>query len=334
MSGRLESDRLKEEKVERIIKDQPMIIREYANSFTNKTSSTKHVYICHVINFIKYINDNYKIDFNDFNSIGTLNYMHISSYINYIKTHNSDGTIHNKEDISCATIFYAIKNFCKFLLNCDILKNNPCANIEAPRDRKQHKVVSLTQEEINIIKGNIRFGVGNSRALNMQKKWRKRDMCIVMLGITTGLRVNAITNIDISDINFYEKTLITIEKGGYERTIYLSDKMISLIWDWIKDRRKIIGDTNCQALFISKHKKRLSVSSVRELIEKYSYNINKKITPHKLRSTAATRLYDKTGDIYLVADVLGHSNIQNTRRYASISDSKRRDAAKQLSELI
>ena len=71
-----------------------------------------------------------------------------------------------------------------------------------------------------------------------------------------------------------------------------------------------------------------------KMLSKYTYNIDKKITPHKLRSTAATNLYEQTGDIYLVADVLGHANIQNTRRYAKVSNGKRIDAANKLSNLI
>lgn len=334
MSGRLEHDQKLEEKINTLISKQPRLIKEYSNSFGNKTVSTKRSYIKHAISFINYLNKEYDLDITNVDSVKTLNYYHISSYMNYIKTHTPDGTYINKEAGSCAAEFYAIKHFCKYLFLCRYIDHNPCTDIEVPKDKKQHEIISLTPEEIQIIKQNIYKGVGSNKAKSFQNDWKTRDMCIVMIGISTGLRVSAIANIDINDINFKEKTLYTIEKGRFERTIYLSDKIIEIINDWIVDRQKILGDTTCEALFISRYKSRISAKSIRSLLKKYTYNISKHITPHKLRSTTATNLYDKTGDIYLVADVLGHHNIQNTRRYAKVSDEKRIFAANELSGLL
>ena len=155
-----------------------------------------------------------------------------------------------------------------------------------------------------------------------------------MLGITTGLRVSAISNIDIDDIDFKNNVLRTIEKGGYEREIFLSDKLVDIINNWIVDRKKILGKIECNALFISTQKKRIGITTIRSLLTKYTYNISKHITPHKLRSTTAINLYDTTGDIFLVADVLGHHNIENTKRYTKVSNAKRKYAADKLSNLI
>lgn len=334
MSGRLERDQKIEEKINTIISKQPILIKEYANSFGNKTSSTKKSYIKHAISFINYLNKEYDLDITNINSLKTLNYSHVSSYMNYIKSHTPDGTYINKEAGSCAAEFYAIKHFCKYLFLCRYIEYNPCADIEVPKDKKQHEIISLTPEEIQIIKNNIYKGVGTDRAKAHQSTWKSRDVCIVMTGILTGLRVSAISNIDLKDINFKEKTLHTIEKGNFERTIYLSDKLIEIINEWIRDRQVILKDSDCDALFISTHRSRISPKAIRSLIKKYTYNIQKHITPHKLRSTTATNLYDKTGDIYLVADVLGHHNIQNTRRYAKVSNEKRVFAANELSSLL
>lgn len=336
MSGRLEKDLMIENKIRLIVKEQPKIIAGYSQSFGRKTSNTKHIYIKHVINFCNYLKREFDIDMNNFTNIKSLNYSHIVSYINYIKYHNPDGTYIMKEDCSCATELYAIKHFCKYLKLCKYIDYNPCDEVEMPKDKKNHKIISLTQDEIQMIKNNILNGVGTNKAKATQKKWINRDMCILFLGITTGLRVSAIANIDINDINFDEHYITTIEKGGVERTVFLSDKMIELLNVWLFDRKQMLlkHNTECDALFISSAKKRIGVNTIRDMIKKYTYNIDKKITPHKLRSTAATNLYDKTGDIYLVADVLGHKNIQNTRRYAQVSDNKRIYAANTLSDLI
>ena len=336
MSGRLEKDLIIENRIKEMIKTQPKVIAGYAQSFGRKTADTKRVYIGRVINFCAYLKRECNIDMNNFGDIKLLNYSHIVSYIDYIKHHTPDGTYINKEDCSCAVDIYAIKHFCKYLKLCQYISYNPCDEVEVPRDTRKRKIVSLTPDEIQTIKNNIQNGVGSKRAKSTQKKWRNRDMCIVFLGITTGMRVSAIANIDIDDIDFEEKTLVTIEKGKDERTIFLSDKMMELIDAWLVDRKEILDKHNvkCDALFISSEKQRIGTWAIGDMLKKYTYNIDKKITPHKLRSTAATNLYEKTGDIYLVADVLGHKNIQNTRYYASVSTKKRTFAAAELSKLI
>ena len=335
MSGRLEKDKQIEEKIELMIKNEPQVIKGYSKSFGSKTSNTKITYINHVIKFNEYLTNNIKINMNNINDIKSLNYLHITSYMDYIKKyHSPKGQSLNKEATTCATIFYAIKHFCKYLKLCRYIEYNPCDEVEVPKDNKTHKVVSLSPEEINIIKKNIATGVGSHKARAKQKQWKNRDLCIVLLGITTGLRVSALTNIDINDIDFDRKIIKTIEKGNYEREIFLSDNMIILLQKWIKERSVIMKGYNCNALFVSAKRQRVGVTTIRDILSKYTYNIDKNITPHKLRSTAATNLYDATGDIYLVADVLGHHNIQNTKRYAKVSNSRKEFAAETLSKLI
>ena len=85
------------------------------------------------------------------------------------------------------------------------------------------------------------------------------------------------------------------------------------------------------ALFLSMQNKRITVSAVENLVKKYASVVTtlKKITPHKLRSTYGTALYRETGDIYLVADVLGHKDVNTTRKhYAALEEDRRRKAAK------
>ena len=104
------------------------------------------------------------------------------------------------------------------------------------------------------------------------------------------------------------------------------------LYDYLNnDRNRIVpheGHEN--ALFLSMQRKRISVRAVEDLVHKYTVQVtpNKHITPHKLRSTYGTNLYKETGDIYLVADVLGHKDINTTKKhYAAIGDDRRRLAA-------
>ena len=103
--------------------------------------------------------------------------------------------------------------------------------------------------------------------------------------------------------------------------------------DYIEGSRKhvIPQEGHERALFYSTQNRRISVSAVENLVKKYSRQVTplKKITPHKLRSTYGTTLYQETGDIYLVADVLGHKDVNTTRKhYAAQDENRRRRAAK------
>ena len=338
MSGRMEEDLIVENKIRKLIENQPKIICEYVNSFVGKTSNTKYVYVQHIINFWSYLNQFYDIHIEGDKLIGAnaLNFVTISWYLDYIKHHAPDGSILEKELNSCAVYFYAIKHFCEYMTQCNYLDSNPCLEISIPQENQESATVSLTQEEIQIIKNNIINGVGSHRARAKQKKWVNRDLCIVFLGITTGLRVSAIVNIDMKDINFENQTITTIEKGKVERTIYLSDKMMDLLYAWLDDRDKLLKQLNFQsdALFISSQKQRMDSNSVRYMVKNYTYNIDKKITPNNLRSTAVSNLYEKTGDLCLVADALGYKDIKNAKRYVKTKDTNAKYAADQLSDLI
>ena len=119
-------------------------------------------------------------------------------------------------------------------------------------------------------------------------------------------------------------------KGGKEVTVYFGVEVEDALQDYLEERTRMIpveGHEN--ALFLSLQMKRMSVRSVENLVKKYAKIVTplKKITPHKLRSTYGTSLYRETGDIYLVADVLGHSDVNTTKKHsAALDDSRRRSA--------
>ena len=154
------------------------------------------------------------------------------------------------------------------------------------------------------------------------------------MGISTGLRVSAITQINLEDIDFQNNIINVIEKGNKYRTIYFGDNLKTKLSLWMNDREKYYSDVDTNALFISRKKNRISVSAVEDLLQKYTHNINKKITPHKLRATCATNLYKKTRDIYLVANQLGHANIATTKIYTDIDNESKLKAVEILDNII
>lgn len=122
-----------------------------------------------------------------------------------------------------------------------------------------------------------------------------------------------------------------MRKGGNEMIVYFGSEVEKALRSYIEVRDKIEPLPGHEhALFYSSQRKRINVKTVENLVKKYASQVTttKKITPHKLRSTYGTTLYQETGDIYLVADVLGHKDVNTTKKhYAAIDDARRRKAA-------
>lgn len=328
MDGRKEQDIRIINQIKEMLKDQPDILKAYSYSFGSKEMTTKKAYIGYVITFLKYLKDEIKLDINDEEIFKTIRPNHINQFMEYIKYTNG-----KENGVSIrATKLFAVSNFFEFLIDNGYIDENPCQRIKPPKDYSEKEVVSMTVEEIKILEKNIKEGVGSHRSKIRNKKWINRDLAIVMLGCSTGLRVSAITQINIDDIDFIQHKIKVVEKGGVTKRIYIGDKVEKQLLVWINDREKIIEDVNCNALFISNQKKRMTTECVRLIIKRNTYNIDKPITPHKMRSTCATRLYEQTGDIYLVQKQLGHKNINNTKRYAKVNDARLKAAADILNE--
>ena len=167
--------------------------------------------------------------------------------------------------------------------------------------------------------------------LHYHEKTKIRDVALLTLLLGTGMRVSECVGIDLQDIDFKNNGIKIRRKGGYEAVIYFGDEVETALYDYLEQRNHIMpAEGHENALFLSLQNKRISVREVEKLVKKYSSLVTnlKKITPHKLRSTYGTSLYRETGDIYLVADVLGHKDVNTTRKhYAAIEEERRRKAA-------
>ena len=163
------------------------------------------------------------------------------------------------------------------------------------------------------------------------EKTKLRDLAIVTLLLGTGIRVSECVGLDVEDIDFRNNGIRLVRKGGSEMVVYFGEEVEKALKNYLTAREGIVPIAGHEhALFYSTQRKRIGVQAVENLVKKYSRAVTttKKITPHKLRSTYGTTLYQETGDIYLVADVLGHKDVNTTRKhYAAMDDSRRRRAA-------
>ena len=162
------------------------------------------------------------------------------------------------------------------------------------------------------------------------EKTKVRDVALLTLLLGTGIRVSECVGLDLTDVDFENGGIRIHRKGGKEVTVYFGDEVQDALEAYIVERKAMIPESGSEnALFLSLQMKRISVRSVENLVKKYARIAAplKKITPHKLRSTYGTSLYQETGDIYLVADVLGHSDVNTTKKhYAALEDARRRSA--------
>ena len=150
----------------------------------------------------------------------------------------------------------------------------------------------------------------------------------------TSSRISECVGLNVNDIDFNVNGFTITRKGGARVILYFSDEVADALKAYLKehsDNKKVPKDE--QALFLSMQNKRLSTRAIQNIVQKYSRIVSplKKISPHKLRSTYGTSLYRETGDIYVVAEVLGHRDVNTTKKHsAAMSDDIRRAAAKKV----
>lgn len=305
MSGRAEQDQQREEWIKQKLINQPQIIQAYMLSIKyNKTSSTRKAYLGYLIEYVDFINKQGI-------KLTEVLPMHLDLYINYIKEGNGNSIVNAK--------LSAVGSFYNYLLKNKYIDSNPYDSKEMLLEvEEKDSVVYLTKIEENKLK---------RKAVSSKVKYANRDLCIITLGCATGLRVSAIRNIDIEDIDFDNMTIDVIEKGKKARKIFIGENTVKVIKTWMEDREKIFGN-NTGALFMSQKKNRIAVRTIEDMIHNASKGIDKHITPHKMRSTFAMKVYDKSGDINLTSELLGHKNPRNTKKYAKATEERKREAIK------
>lgn len=325
MNGRLEKEIRAEEKMQRKLRVLPAIFTEFylAMAADGKSYTTMQNYINHNVDFMNYIT-NY-IPNNTFYL--NIKPTKINQYMMSIRRRNVNGNVVRTGDDICAARWTSLNTFFQFLKDYDHINDNPMEKTNRPKIRTEHKVTYLTREEIDIVLDEIRT--------NSTEQKRSRDLCIVSLALSTGLRVSAITQINVEDINLENYTINVIEKGNKIRTINFGENLAMLIAQCINDREQYFSGADTNALFLSQWKRRMTTQAVRDLVAKYTVNIQgKHITPHKLRASAATNLAASGVSIQAIAKVLGHENIQTTRRYVEVLDSEANKATNILDNLI
>ena len=255
----------------------------------------------------------------------------IEGYMEYLKYrfNDKDQEVVNKERGIIRKIC-SLKSFYNYFYRQEVVKNNPPSLVQLPK-LYDKEIIRLDIDEVALLLDEVERGDNlKQKQKAFHEKTKVRDLALLTLLLGTGIRVSECVGLDIRDVDFKNGGIQIHRKGGKEVTIYFGTEVEDALLDYLDEREKIIPETGHEdALFLSLQNKRLSVRSVENLVKKYARIVTplKKITPHKLRSTYGTNLYRETGDIYLVADVLGHADVNTTKKhYAALEDDRRRSA--------
>lgn len=325
MTGREESRAKVEEKIKVILSEQPDYFTDYCNSMSDLVFNSKYQYLCIAIRFAEYCTKRFESTVDDIDMYTKVKASLINRFINEIGTSDSHKVF----------VFYAVKRFFVYLEMDDLIEKNPFIRLNAPHASPAKEAVSLTPYEIRQLMHNIshpdeydRFVKRNKTGLQNRLKFKNQNVLLVTMALADGLRKTSLFEIKLEDIDYDEKCIPIIQKGDKIHKAYLTDRMIELIRKWLKDRERILGELNVESdyLFISLDGERMRAKYFDKLLKWATYNIDKHITPHKLRSTCATMLYNETGDVVVASEVLGHSSIKTTQRYIKPNQDKKKKA--------
>ena len=330
-------------KLESLKKLLPVYTYEFLDSRAQRNPNTAISYAYDLITFLEYLKEfcppAKNLELNDISSdiLDNLSFQDINEYQKYLSA--KDVTIIGKNDLQndisgIARKMSALRSFYKYQCEHQFLKNDPTVGAnKQSRKLDDHVIIRLTPSEVDTFLETIEnTAVGSERQRKLLYNTKYRDFAILTLLLRTGIRVSECVSLDIADLNFNENSMCVVRKGHKEHILYFDEVTKEALLNYIEvERPHYIESTEEKALFMSLRKKRMAVRSIQEMVEKYAKVAvsNKKISPHKMRSTYGTALYNKTGDIRLVADVLGHSDINTTaKHYAASEDAHRRQAAK------
>lgn len=338
-----ERDMRNAEKIEQILEeDLPAFCREYFVGISTKTTTlTRLNYAYDIRTFFEYMckrivrfknKTTKELTTQDIESLSPFE---IEAFLNYIEIYRDDeGNYVRNGERGKSRKLAAIRSLVKYFEKKQIIRYNPTASVDTPKLHDK-EIIRLNSEEIDAMMDTVESGDGLSdHQKKYQENTRTRDLAIVSLFLGTGIRVSELVGLDLDDINFDDLSFVVTRKGGARVILYFSEEIAGYLYDYYAMRKadKTLKDE--PALFLSLRRRRITTRAVEDIIKKYSQIATplKHITPHKLRSTFGTQLYRSTGDIYVVADVLGHKDVNTTKKhYAAITDDIRRKASTKVS---
>ena len=323
-----------------ILNTMPPFVRDYFRAIEPTTSArTRISYAYDIRVFFRFLLENnpvyknYTMDMLTLQDLERVDPVDIEEYLGYLKVYQSqEKHITNKEQ-GLSRKMSALRSFYGYYFKRQAIQKNPTLFVDMPKMHDK-AIIRLDIDEVALLLDYVEE-CGNKltgqRKVYYEKN-KSRDLAILTLLLGTGIRVSECVGLDLKDVDFKNNGIKVTRKGGSEMIVYFGEEVRKALENYMEGDRASTTPLpdHENALFLSTQRKRIGIQAVENMVKKYSKEVtpNKKITPHKLRSTYGTNLYKETGDIYLVADVLGHKDVNTTKKhYAAIDDARRRQAA-------
>lgn len=259
----------------------------------------------------------------------------ISMFLDFLTLYYKDDAAFTNAELSKMRKLSCLRSFFHYLFTHSLINADITQLVDMPK-RHEKPILRLEVDEVARMLDLVESGEAlPEHQRNYNAHTRTRDLAILTLFLGTGIRVSELVGIDIEDVDFELGGFLVTRKGGDQAILYFSEEVGSVLEAYMAQRRQIEAlPGHEQALFLSLQRKRMGVRAVELMVKKYAMQaapLKKRLSPHKLRSTFGTNLYNETGDIYLVADLLGHKDVNTTRRhYAAMDDRRRRQASRNI----
>lgn len=325
-----------------VLKTLPPFARDFFRAIEPRSSARTRINYAYDIriffHFLMEVNPVYKdytIDQFKVQDLERVEPVDIEEYMEYLKvyTRNQDDELITNGERGLKRKMSALRSFYNYYFTRQAISKNPTLLVDMPKLHDK-AIIRLDVDEVAMLLDFVESAGDKltGQALTYYQKTKDRDLAILTLLLGTGIRVSECVGLDLTDVDFKNNGITVTRKGGNQMVVYFGDEVADALLNYIEGSRRAVtplsGHEN--ALFLSTQKRRMGVQAVENMVKKYARQVtpNKKITPHKLRSTYGTSLYKETGDIYLVADVLGHKDVNTTKKhYAAIDEDRRRLAA-------
>lgn len=317
----------------------PPFVNKFFHGIEERSSTrTRVAYAYDLRVFFEWIHDNK----NGFSSseitsyeIGILDQISredIQDYLSYCSFYEKDGKEYTNSENGKARKLATLKSFYNYYYTNELIKTNPAALVPMPKLHEK-AIIRLDINEVATLLDQVEEGTKlTKKEAQYHNKTGVRDLAIMSLLLGTGIRVSEFVGLNINDIDYDNDRIKVRRKGGYDAYVYFGEEVHEALIAYKVQRDKIIPISGHEdAMFLSLQNRRITVRSVENLVKKYASRVTtmKKITPHKLRSTFGSNLYQESGDIYLVADVLGHKDVNTTQKhYAARYDEQGRRVQK------
>lgn len=326
------------DKIENLVKTLPYYVEDFFVGIELRTSAlTRLNYAYDLRIFFDFLTKKvfrdkliHQIELSDLSLLEVTDFEYFLSYLSNYKINDKRQSC---TETGKARKLSTIRAFYKYFFNKNQLPANTPSKVNMPKIHNKEIIRLETTEKVDEI-GDFLYVVESGQGLTKRQfayhnATKERDTAIITLFLGTGIRISELVGLNVNDIDFNTNSFVVTRKGGNRAVLYFNEQVSTALKNYLITRKKDDSITKDPALFLSLQNKRISTRIVQELVKKYAKIISplKKITPHKLRSTFGTNLYRQTGDIYIVADCLGHKDVNTTKKhYAAITDDIRKKA--------